>query len=120
MKREAKRVGNITARVKKQDESKHWSGNATNKEVAEGQVQYHEVKVGPELPKGRIEKGQKHHQVPIGPQAEDDDQQEGAGDQGGGVDNLLDVSQRPIADMRHRGAVHIIISGLICKIRHSV
>lgn len=76
-----------SARVQEEHQRKHGSSHAADEKVAEGQVQDHEVKVGAELAKYRIEEGEEHHQVAVRAQAEDEDEEKGAKGQRGGVDH---------------------------------
>ena len=86
---EAEALGHAVAaaRVQEQHQGEHGGGHAADEQVAEGQVQDHEVKVGAELAEGRVEEGEEHHQVAVGAQAEDEDEEERAGGQGGRVDH---------------------------------
>jgi len=73
--------------VQEEHQCKHGSGHATNEQVAEGQVEDHEVEVGAELAKHRVEEGQEHHKVAVRAHAEDEDEEEGAKGQGSSVDH---------------------------------
>lgn len=86
---EAETLGHAvpSARVQEEHQREHGGGHAADEQVAEGQVEDHEVKVGAELAERRVKKGQEHHQVAVGAQAEDEDEEEGAKGQGGGVDH---------------------------------
>lgn len=86
---EAETLGHAvpSARIQEKHQCKHRSRHAANEQVAEGQVEDHEVKVGAELAEHRVEKGQEHHEIAIRAQAEDEDEEERAKGQGAGVDD---------------------------------
>lgn len=65
--------------VEEEDEGEHGGGHPTDEQVAEGEVEDHEVEVGPEFPEGRVEEGQEDDEVAVGAQAENEGQQRGAG-----------------------------------------
>lgn len=88
---EAEGIGDAPGGAEEEHEGEHGGGHATDEEVAEGQVQDHEIKVGSELPEGWIKEGQEDDEVAVRAQAEDDRQQKSTGDQSGRVDEVLEV-----------------------------
>lgn len=85
---EAEGARDASGRVEEEDKGEHGGGRPADEEIAEGEVEDHEVEVGPEFPEGRVEEGQENDEVAVGAQAEDEGQQGGAGRQGGGVGPL--------------------------------
>lgn len=76
-----------STRIQEEHQCKHGSRHAADEKVAKGQVEDHEVKVGAELAKHRIEEREEHHEVAVRAQAEDEDEEKGAKGQRGGVDH---------------------------------
>lgn len=72
--------------IQKEHQGKHGRRDAANEQVAEGQVEDHEVKVGAELAERRVEEGQEDYQVAIRTETKYEDQQEGAGGECSRVD----------------------------------
>lgn len=73
--------------VQEENQRERGGGHTANEQVAERQVEDHEVKVRTKLAKRWVEEGQKHHHIAIGAQKEDEDEEGGAKGQSGSVDH---------------------------------